>query len=81
MLKASIAAIALSSALANISFADPNHSTDGIAELPENIKGELRWIRAERDRANALLARDFVGKREPAQCDPHAKSSASLQAK
>lgn len=71
MLKACIASIALSLALANIAFADPNHSTDGIAELPANITAELRWVRAERDRANAVLARDFAGKVEPAQSDSH----------
>ena len=32
---------------------------DVVAETPDDIKAEARWSRFERDRANAILARDF----------------------
>ena len=74
MLRVSIAVISLHAALANLCYAAPDKPSDVIAELPENIKGQLRWIRAERDRANAVLARDFIGKQEQGESDKHCNS-------
>jgi hypothetical protein len=33
---------------------------DVVASMPENIRAEARWSRAERDKTNALWARDFI---------------------
>jgi hypothetical protein len=72
MLKVGIAVIGLSVALAGHCHAGPDEPSDVIAELPESIKAEMRWVRAERDKANAFLARDFAGERERGKGDePH----------
>jgi hypothetical protein len=60
MLKGGIAALVLSSMLAGVSFAAEHGGGDVIADLPENAKAEAGWVRAERDRANAVLAKDFA---------------------
>jgi hypothetical protein len=60
MLKGGIAALVLSSMVAGASFA-ADHRGDIVADLPESAKAEAGWVRAERDRANAVLAKDFAG--------------------
>jgi hypothetical protein len=74
MLRATIAILALNALLASASFAQDAETSDAIAELPESIKAEMRWIRAERDRANAALARDFIEKGEHSQRKQHGSS-------
>ncbi len=59
MLKGGIAALVLSSTVAGVSFA-ADRGGDVIADRPESAKAEAGWVRAERDRANAVLAKDFA---------------------
>jgi hypothetical protein len=60
MLRASVAAIALSSVFASGSFAGSDLVGYASEAAKAQVNGEAKWIRAERDRANAILARDFV---------------------
>jgi hypothetical protein len=65
MLKGGIMTLVVSVSLAPVSLAGP-FDTGNIADIPEGRKGEARWARAERDKANAVLAKDFVrGERAP----------------
>lgn len=65
MLKGGIMTFVLSVLLAGVSFAG-SLDTSNIADIPEGRKGEARWARAVRDKANAVLAKDFVrSKRAP----------------
>ncbi len=60
MIKASLAATILVAAFT----CTPSVASDWVeyaAEAAEaRAKAEARWVRAERDRANAILARDFA---------------------
>jgi hypothetical protein len=50
----------LSVTIPGAAFAGPDHVNTAIAPVPDNIQAEARWSRAERDRANEILARDLI---------------------
>ena len=60
MIKASLAAAILLAAFTS----SPSIAADWVEHAAEaaeaRAKAEARWVRAERDRANAILARDFT---------------------
>jgi hypothetical protein len=51
---------------------------DIVAAAPEAITAEARWSRFERDRSNALLAREFAGHPAPRE-DASARGAAARQ--
>jgi hypothetical protein len=60
MIKARIAATILVSAFTCAPCLAADQAEDAAEAAQARIKAEARWVRAERDRANAILARDFV---------------------
>ena len=67
MLKHCVAGVfVLSVITCSAAFAGPDRVKTVVAPLPETIKAEARWSRAERDRTNEILARDFIAANQPA---------------
>jgi hypothetical protein len=60
MIKASLAATILVAAFTCTPSAAGDWVEHAAAAAEARAKAEARWVRAERDRANAILARDFA---------------------
>jgi hypothetical protein len=60
MIKASLAATILVAAFTCTPSAASDWVEHAAAAAEARAKAEARWVRAERDRANAILARDFA---------------------
>jgi hypothetical protein len=57
----------LSLIIPGAAFAGPDHVKTAIAPVPENIRAEARWNRAERDRTNEILARALIAANRSAE--------------